>query len=304
MRRVLLLTLLLGEGLGCGRVQTVFRGATSVFRASADAPMHDDPSLRADVRLSVHWVGHATTLIQLEDRMVITDPAITSTVGLLSKRIVDAAVTEFPRLDLGVVSHMHFDHLSYASLEALESRLALLAIPDGAFAYLPAFSFDAREAAHWSSFDHGGMRVTAVPARHAGWRYGIDASWAEARCGWVFEYRGLSVYFAGDTGYDEAMFRAIGTRFPKLDVALLPIAPMEPHALMGRWHMNPEEAVRAFVVLDAQQMVPMHFDTFLNSLDTPGTAAPTLDAAVKAQKVDASRVATLQIGERRVFAKH
>lgn len=299
MRRILLLALV----LGCGRVQTVFRGATSVFRHSVDAPGHDDASLRADVRLSVHWVGHATTLIQLEDRMVITDPAVTSTVGLLSKRIVDAAVTEFPRLDLGVISHTHFDHLSYASLEAIESRLSLLAIPDGAFAYLPSFAFDARETAHWSSFEHAGMRVTAVPARHGGWRYGIDASWAKSRCGWVFEYRGLSVYFAGDTGYDEAMFRAIGKRFPNLDVALLPIAPMEPHGLMGQWHMNPEEAVRAFVAVGAQKMVPIHFDTFLNSLDTPGTAAPTLDAAVKAQKVDPARIATLQIGERRVFAK-
>lgn len=293
--------LLVAALLGCGRVQTVLRGATSVFRSSARAPRSDDPALRADVRLSVQWVGHATTLLQLEDRMIVTDPAIVPTVGLLSKRIVRPGVTDFPRLDLAVISHMHFDHLSYASLETLESKIGLLAIPEGGFPYLPAFAFDARESAHWASFEHAGVRLTAVPAAHGGWRYGVDAAWARAACGWVLEYRGLTVYFAGDTGYDEALFTAIAKRFPALDLALLPIAPMEPHELIGRWHMNPEEAVRATGKLHAKRMVPIHFDTFINSLDVPGDAGPTLTAAARAAGLVEGRVTVLEIGERRVL---
>lgn len=300
MRRVLLLAAI----LGCGRVQTVIRGSTSFLYRSADAPLHDDPGPRADVRLSVQWVGHATALLQLEDRMILTDPAITATVGVLSKRIVDPGVRAFPRLDLTVISHVHFDHLSYSSLEELEDRIDLLAIPEGGFPYLPAFSFDARAAAHWTSFEHRGMRVTAVPAAHGGWRYGLDAAWASAACGWVVEYRGLSIYFAGDTGYDEAMFRAIAERFPHLDVALLPIAPMEPHGLVGAWHMDPTEAVRAFSLLGARTMIPIHFDTFINSLDAPGAAVPALERAVGAAGLEPARVITLRVGERRVLSSH
>lgn len=288
----------LGMLLACGRVQTVFRGATSVFRASAPAPLHDYPGLRADVRLSVQWVGHATTLIQLDDRMILTDPAVTPTVGLLSKRLVDPGVEPIPSVDLAVISHVHFDHLSYASLDVLEERIKLLAIPEGGFSYLPNFAFDARASAHWSSFEHAGLRVTSVPAAHGGWRYGVDASWARAACGWVVEYNGLSVYFAGDTGYDEKLFRAIGKRFPALDVALLPIAPMEPHSLMKRWHMNPSEAVQAFADLGAKLMIPLHYDTFINSLDAPGNAIPTLLTSVGAQ---AAKVRVLRIGERLVL---
>lgn len=297
MRRVLLFALVALTALGCGRAATVMRGATSVFRRSADAPMADDPALRADVRLSVQWVGHATLLVQLDDRMLVTDPVVTKTVGTLSKRLVDPGVTDFPHLDLAVISHMHFDHLSYGSLERLEDKIDLLAIPGGGFAYLPSFAFDAREAEHWTSFEHRGMTVTSVPARHGGWRYGVDASWAKSACGWIVAYHGLTLYFAGDTGYDEAMFRKIGARFPKLDVALLPIAPMEPHALMGQWHMNPEEAARAFAALGAKAMIPIHYDTFINSLDTPGTAIPTLARSIN----DPARVVVLRIGERRVL---
>lgn len=297
MRRALLLAALVALA-GCGRMQTVWRGSTSVFRSTADAPRHDDAALRSDVRLSVQWVGHATTLIQLDDHMVITDPALTSTVGLLSKRLVAPGVDAIPPLDLGVISHMHFDHLSYASLESIEDRLSLLAMPNGGLAYLPNFRFDARAVEPWTSFEHHGLIVTSVPALHGGWRYGLDSAWATSCGGWVIESKGLSVYFAGDTGFDEAMFRGIALRFPSLDVALLPIAPMEPHKLMGAWHMNPEEAIRAFALLHAKTMIPMHFDTFINSLDQPGTAIPTLRTAAGPL---ASKITVLSIGERRVL---
>lgn len=295
MKRYLLFIAL----LGCGRVHTVFRGATSVFRGSEPAPVHDSAERRDDVRLSVQWVGHATTLIQMDDRMILTDPAITPTVGLLSKRLVDPGVDPIPAVDLAVISHMHFDHLSYASLELLQERITLLAIPDGGFPYLPNFAFEARSSVAWSTFEHAEMRITAVPAAHGGWRYGVDAAWANAACGWVVEYHGLSVYFAGDTGYDEAMFRAIGKRFPSLDVAILPIAPMEPHKLMGQWHMNPAEALHGLSAVGAKLMIPTHYDTFINSLDSVGTAIPTLiDAAGSAQ---AAKLRVLRIGERIVL---
>lgn len=299
MKRVLALALVL---LGCPRASVIARGATSVFYASAEAPRHDDPELRPDARLTVQWVGHATVLVQLDDRMIVTDPAVTSTVGVIAKRLVEPGVTpeRFPALDLAVVSHMHFDHLSYDSLAVLAPKLALLAVPDGGLAYVPDLAFDAREVAHWSSFEHRGLKVTCVPARHAGWRYGVD-SWAHASGGWVVEYHGLSVYFAGDTGYDGPTYVEMRKRWPKLDLALLPIAPMEPHGFMAPRHMNPPEALRAFRDLDAVTMVPMHYDTFINSIDRPGEAVPALRSAMSAAQVNEARVRILQIGERAVL---
>jgi len=299
VKRLLALFLLV---VGCSRANVIARGATSVFYRSAEAPRHDAPALREDARLTVQWVGHATTLVQLDDRMIATDPAITPTVGVISKRVVEPGVDaeHFPSLDLVVISHMHFDHLSYASLEALAPKIALLAVPDEGLSYVPNLEFDAAEVAHWKSIEHRGMRVTCVPARHAGWRYGVD-SWSRASGGWVVEYHGLSVYFAGDTGYDGPTYVEMRKRWPRLDLALLPIAPMEPHGFMASRHMNPPEALRAFVDLGASTMVPIHFDTFINSLDEPGEAAPALRRSMLEQHVANERVAVLQIGERRVL---
>ncbi len=287
---------------GCGRIETALRGSTSIFHRSAPAPVHAT-LVPDDARLAVLWVGHATVVIQLDGRTIVTDPVFTDTVGELSKRRVAPGLTpdELPALELALVSHVHFDHLSYGSLAAIETKLALLAMPEGGLAYLPEFVFDAREVATWSSFEHAGMRVTAVPALHGGHRYGVDAGWAKAACGWVLERSGIVVYFAGDTGFSTEHFAAIRKTFPAIDLAILPIAPMEPHHLVGAWHMDPKEAVAAFRALGAKAMLPIHFDTFVHSLDAPGDAPKVLAREVATQKVDPGRVHTLQIGERRVL---
>ena len=52
----------------------------------------------------------------------------------------------------------------------------------------------------------------------------------------------------------------------EIDIALLPIGAYE--APSGREvHMNPEEAVRAFLELRAKTLVPMHYGTFKLSFE-------------------------------------
>ncbi len=288
---------------GCGRVATVFRGATSIFRSAAPAPVTVEAPIAKDARLSVLWVGHATTLLQIDGVIVATDPVVTATVGTLSKRIVEPGLPaeRWPCVDLALVSHVHFDHLSFGSLEALESKIRVLALPEGGLSYLPSFAFDAVAIQTWTTRSIAGLKVTAVPARHGGWRYAVDAGWAKAAAGYVIERGELSVYFAGDTGFDASLFESIRARWPRLDLALLPIAPVEPHALVGRWHMDPAEAVEAFRILGAAAMVPIHFDTFINSLDAPGDATRALDAALDRSTVDRARVHVLRIGERKIL---
>ena len=46
------------------------------------------------------------------------------------------------------------------------------------------------------------------------------------------------------------------------DVALLPIGAYEPRWFMKDHHMNPSDAVRAFLDLEARTAVPMHYATF------------------------------------------
>src|SRR5205823_1211212 len=68
-------------------------------------------------------------------------------------------------------------------------------------------------------------------------------------------------YHAGDTGYFDG-FRALRERFGRIDVAALPIGAYEPAAIMRFVHLDPEQAVRAALDLEAGHVVAMHWGTF------------------------------------------
>jgi N-acyl-phosphatidylethanolamine-hydrolysing phospholipase D len=258
---------------------------------------------RGDARLAVLWVGHATMLVQMDDRFILTDPLLGSSAGQISRRLQEPGIdpADLPPLDVVVISHMHFDHLSLGSLDTIEGKVRRMLVPRGGMVYVPNYAFDVRELSTWDSFEDRGLRVTAVPVKHVGFRYGLDAAWmTESFTGYVLEYHGLTVYFAGDTAYDGDRFRATAARFPHIDLALMPIAPIHPRGLMEATHVDPGEALHGFLDLGADRMVPMHFDTLVNGFDSPGEARATLQREVAARGLGA-RVTILPIGGQAVI---
>jgi L-ascorbate metabolism protein UlaG (beta-lactamase superfamily) len=259
---------------------------------------------RSDARLAVLWVGHATMLLQMDDRFILTDPLLEDSVGQVTRRLVQPGIdpANLPPLDVVVVSHMHFDHLSLGSLDAIEPKVRRLFVPRGGLVYIPNYAFETTELATWESFEDRGMRVTAVPVKHVGFRYGIDGAWMTTTfTGYVFEYHGLTVYFSGDTAYDGARFRATAGRFPSIDLALLPIAPIHPRSFMEATHVDPAESVQAFLDLGARTMVPMHYETLVNGFDAPGEPRATLERVMKERGLGPDRVRILGIGEQAVI---
>jgi L-ascorbate metabolism protein UlaG (beta-lactamase superfamily) len=288
---------------GCG-----FIGRT--LRRNLDAPQEPariehkihDPR-RSDARLSVLWIGHSTALVQMDDAFVLTDPVFTRVIGELSPRLVEPGLEpeDLPSLAAVVISHMHFDHLSYESLAMIEHKTPIVLLPPDAKAIVPRYAFESRELDRWQSYE-GAVRVTAVPVRHVGGRWGIDQAWrTRAFTGYVFEYHGMSVYFAGDTAFDAEDFAATRARFPDLTLALLPICPTEPRDFMRRTHMDTIEALDAFALLGARHMVPVHFDTFINSDDKPGDCPRLLRRHMRERGLGNDRVSILSIGELRVL---
>ncbi|HKU41336.1 MAG TPA: MBL fold metallo-hydrolase [Polyangiales bacterium] len=262
-----------------------------------------DP-VRPDARLAVLWVGHATVLLQLDDIFVLTDPVFTDRVGQISPRLVEAGLDpqRVPKLAAVLISHMHFDHLSFGSLDQIEDRTPLVIVPPGVQANMPRYAFQIRELDRWQSYEHAALRITAVPVKHVGGRYGIDQAFEPlAFTGYVIEYHGLRVYFGGDTAYAPQAFRATSERFPKLDLALLPICPEAPRHFMRHTHTDPSEALDAFALLGARWMVPIHFDTFINSDDVPGGCGRELRSQMLQRGLSEDHVAILGIGEQRVL---
>jgi L-ascorbate metabolism protein UlaG (beta-lactamase superfamily) len=64
--------------------------------------------------------------------------------------------------------------------------------------------------------------------------------------------------------------------------------------------MNPEQAIRAFVELNAQIMVPMHYGSFRLSFEPPDEPLNRLRAAIKRYKIE-ERVLVMEEGIPGIF---
>ena len=81
--------------------------------------------------LRVTYIGHATLLIEIGGRTVITDPNFEPSLGKFLPRVSapGIALDALPKLDAILLTHAHADHLSFKSLDALQSDVPLFAPP-------------------------------------------------------------------------------------------------------------------------------------------------------------------------------
>jgi N-acyl-phosphatidylethanolamine-hydrolysing phospholipase D len=300
-----LITLALATALtGCGFAGRALSRNLAVPKEPQRIEHKMESPARPEARIAILWIGHATTLIQIDDAYVLTDPVFTRSVGELSPRLVEPGLDpkNLPDLAAVVISHQHFDHLSYESLEMIEHKTPIVLVPKGTQSILPKYAFASHELDRWEMYEAGGVHITAVPVKHVGGRWGIDQPWnPDAFNGYVFEYHGLSVYFGGDSAFAPNDFRATRQHFPHLALAIIPICPLAPRDFMKSTHMGPSEALDAFDLLGADRMVPIHFDTFVNSDDLPGDCPRALREEVAKRALPQDKVSILGIGEQKVI---
>lgn len=218
---------------------------------------------------SVTWIGHSSFLLCLGGMNVLTDPVFSkrcSPVSFLGpKRVRDPGLTigSLPRIDLILLSHNHYDHMDIPALRLIRRRFpeARIVTSLGNAAFLASKNLHcAVELDWWQSINFCQMKITATPACHFSARSLRDRNktlWV----GFMLAYRGQNFYFAGDSGYTKG-FVEIHERLGPPDLAFLPIGAYQPRDMMARVHMNPEEAVQAFLDLQAARAVGMHFGTF------------------------------------------
>jgi L-ascorbate metabolism protein UlaG (beta-lactamase superfamily) len=227
-------------------------------------PPEDQPTSSRETT-AVTFLGHASFLIESADGTVLTDPVFSDRIGrIFTKR------TRPCRFDPGslsgvagvLISHAHHDHLDYRSMDRIRPPPPVVA-PWGLASSLRRHGFrEIHELEPWASTRVGDWQVMAVPSRHFGGRLPLVGT--SGHVGYVLSGPSC-IYFAGDTGYDEAIFQKIGRKF-ELDLALLPIAGAV-FPWYRRNHMNAVEALQAFQCLGARRMIPMHFGTFPASFE-------------------------------------
>jgi L-ascorbate metabolism protein UlaG (beta-lactamase superfamily) len=199
----------------------------------------------------ITYVGHATTLIELDGVALLTDPILRSRVGPLRWLASPRAPVEACTPDAVLVSHLHRDHADLPSLRRLGTAKRLI-VPRGAGRFFRRRGFtEVEELAPGESARVGPLTVTAVPARHDGGRGPFDQGPA---VGFLVEDAERRVYFAGDTDLFEAM-----RELDHPDVALLPIWGWGPS--LGPGHMDPARAAEAVELIRPEIVVPIHWGT-------------------------------------------
>jgi L-ascorbate metabolism protein UlaG (beta-lactamase superfamily) len=231
---------------------------TATPRVAPDLGLLAQPPGRGEpARLS--WIGHASWLVQLDGVSLLIDPIFSESIGPGINRHVPPALSpaQLPPIDAQLVTHNHRDHLDLPSLRAVGRPLVAGL---GLAAFFAKQQLSCRELGWWDETRVGDVTVRFVPSQH--WsRRGLSDTNETLWGGFLIEGSTARIYHSGDTAYFDG-FTEIGRRCGPIDAALLPIGAYDPAWFMSKQHMNPEEAIQAFIDLGARHFFAMHHGTF------------------------------------------
>jgi L-ascorbate metabolism protein UlaG (beta-lactamase superfamily) len=283
------------------------RGCTDLLRAPVDTdhhavrPIPTDPSRRLRRRETrsvdsmsglarLHWVGHATTSIDIDGFRVLTDPLLHRRVAHLRRRWPQP---DPPAVDLLLISHAHIDHLHLRSLRSIGTEVPVVA-PAGTGSLVRRAGFTrVIEVCEGDVVEVDRATVTATHARHPSGR-GPHSRIDARPLGYLIDVAGHRTYFAGDTDLFDEM-----SELGAVDLALLPIWGWGP--TIGVGHLDPERAVEAVDRIRPRVVVPIHWGTYapenLRSVQPTWLGAPATEFARRMEGVVASRAVVLQPGD-------
>lgn len=301
----------------CNLLLVAVRNVPTFFEAPEKVKNKITHPIKSDVRLSALWIGHATVLLQMDDKVIVTDPFLTETAGEFARRVVEPGIDaeNIPPCDLILISHSHFDHLNLASIEMLaeKSSKTALIFPTDLENYIPDYDLKLYRMKNDNGYESkiigetkiiNGIKVTTVFAQHWGGRYGVDGYlWGDnAFTGYIIEYNGMTVYFAGDTGYDSLKFKQLGEIF-KIDLALIPIGPCADCKQCGTYsHVFPPDAYDIFEDISAKWMIPIHYGTLHFAQADPMEPLFAFREIIRDNKAE-EKVSILKIGEQKILMK-
>lgn len=244
------------------------------------APVPTEPRQRADydlppeTGLRVTWLGHSTSLLELDGARLLIDPVWSETAAPFSflgtKRFYPSPLPldALPPIDIVLLSHDHYDHLDRRTvIELLERTRAgshpRWMVPLGVGAHLENWGVppdEIDELDWWETIRHGPLILTATPARHFSGRWlGSGSSDTTLWCGWAIVGPKSRVYYAGDTAMTPELAE-IGPRLGPFDLSIIEIG-----AYSAFWpdvHIGPEQAIRAHELVGAKALLPVHWGLF------------------------------------------
>jgi L-ascorbate metabolism protein UlaG (beta-lactamase superfamily) len=199
--------------------------------------------------LTVTRICHSCVLIDIDGTLVLTDPWFSEKPTYHPGEPVACEVGSLPPLAGVFVSHGHYDHCDLAAFAAYPDKNVPFVVMRGLAGKVRAAGFkNVIELEPWESARLREVTITATPARHK-----VPEITA------VLHGGSRTVFFGADTMRIPELDE-VATRFPSIDLALLPINGLRIRPLLNKQVvMDAEEAAMLAAVLHASNAVPIHY---------------------------------------------
>ena len=129
--------------------------------------------------------------------------------------------------------------------------------------------------------------------------YAGDGPFSEAEnraIRYFIESNNFKFLHLGDTGYTKD-FIDIKKKIGKPDLVAIPIGAYKPRYIMKYSHLNPDEALKTFVDLEAKKAVAMHWGTFILSQEAVDEPANEIKSNLRNYGIVKNRFLILKHGE-------
>ena len=260
------------------------------------------PRRVAGGEMLVTWIGHASVLVQTQGLNILTDPVWShrtspfSFIGPTRVRAPGVRFEDLPKIDIVVVSHNHYDHMDTDTLRRLWQRDRPTIVTSlGNDAILRGAGIEAAARDWGGTVRVGRAEIVVERVHHWSSRWGTDrnrALWS----GFTVRLPGGNIFFAGDTGWgDGSWAREAAARGP-VRLAILPIGAYEPRDVMQSNHINPDEAVRIFEILNPARALGMHWGTVQLTFEAIGDPPRRLAELRRARGIAPERFIATEVG--------
>ncbi len=268
-------------------------------------PLDSLPSVRTDLKSIqseqpvVVWLGHSSYFIRLAGKTILVDPVLSgyaSPVQFFGKNYPGSnvyAVEDFPEIDLLLITHDHYDHLDYKTIEKLLPKVKRVVTGLGVGAHLEHWGYPADKVTELDWYEpirlDDSLHIRSAPARHfSGRKFKRNQTlWSS----FILEAPQHKIYVGGDSGYDKH-FKEMGQKYGPFSLAILENG--QYNAFWKYIHMMPEETVQAAQDLGAEVLLPVHWGKFTLALH-PWTEP--IERVTKRAREVGLPIATPQIGE-------